>query len=166
MSFVPCCRTYPRERLSQVHKFIKEHPHILLRLPRGRHDTYLKICSSISHLRSRKSIDFFLQTLNNMEALVKSPNLDLILSGASMLSAHNWTLVGPYLSAVKAIPQKEDIIERWSLFVCYLADRDIGRYSYRQPRIHLIATLRKRVEAAIDSVHSRMLLWFASSGRC
>ncbi|MEE9403085.1 MAG: hypothetical protein V3V47_07810, partial [Desulfobacteria bacterium] len=42
-----------------------------------------------------------------------------------MLSAHNWTLVQPYLSAVRALPQKDDIIERWSLFVCYLADRDI-----------------------------------------
>lgn len=125
MSFVSCCRTYSRERLSQVREFIKEHPHILLRLPRARHDTYLKICSSISHLRSRKSIDFFIQTLNNMEALGTSPSQDLILGGASMLSAHNWTLVQPYLSAVRALPQKDDIIERWSLFVCYLADRDI-----------------------------------------
>jgi hypothetical protein len=83
MSFVSCCRTYSRERLSQVREFIKEHPHILLRLPRARHDTYLKICSSISHLRSRKSIDFFLQALNNMETLDKSPNQDLIKGSSS-----------------------------------------------------------------------------------
>ncbi len=125
MSFVSCCRTYSRERLSQVREFIKDHPHILLRLPRARHDTYLKICSSISHLRSRKSIDFFLQTLNNMETLATSPMQDLILWGASLLSDYNWALVQPYFSAVKTLPQGNDFIERWTLFIRYLADRDI-----------------------------------------
>jgi Mg-chelatase subunit ChlD len=60
-----------------------------------------------------------------MDALDKSPLQDLILWGATMLSAHNWALVQPYFNAVRSLPQKDDFIERWTLFARYLADWDI-----------------------------------------
>ena len=100
MDFLPPCKTSPRARLSDVLKFLNEFPHILSELPKARQDVYLKICSSISHLRSRKSREFFLKTFKNMDALRESPILDLILGRASIQAAINWGLVLPYFHDV------------------------------------------------------------------
>ncbi len=125
MDFQSPCKTSSRERLGDVLKFLNEYPHILSELPKARQDVYLKICSSISHLRSRKSREFFLKTFKNMEALKESSILDLILGRASILSAFNWALVLPYFHAVEALPQEDAFIERWTFFVRYLAGWDI-----------------------------------------
>lgn len=127
MDFHSPCRTSSRERLGSILRFFNEHPHILSELPKARQDVYLEICGCgpITHLRSRKSREFFLQTFKNMEALKESSTLDLILRGVSILSACNWALVQPYFYAIRALPQEDDFIRRWTFFVRYLASWDI-----------------------------------------
>ncbi len=119
------CKILPKARLKAVHDFLSDHPHLLSRLPKGTHDTYLKICSAVSHLMARRATDFFIRILRNIEDLKGNPSQSVILRAAVMLSAANWTMVQPYFSSVKALPQDDEIVEQWTLFVLALADWNI-----------------------------------------
>ncbi len=116
------CKILPKARLKAVHDFLSAHPHLLSRLPQGTHDTYLKICGAVSHLMARRATEFFIRILRNIEDIEGNPSQSVILRAAIMLSAANWTMVQPYFSSVKALPQDEEIVEQWALFVLALAD--------------------------------------------
>ena len=168
MDFLSPCKTSPRARLNDVLEFINEFPHILSELPKARQDAYLKICSSISHLRSRKSREFFLKTFKNMDALKESPILDLILGKASILSAFNWALVLPYFHVVEALPQEAEFIERWTFFTRYLAGWDIDvAISFLNQTPKAIDTfgadgLFSWGGQALDAVRNRRQMWKAA----
>ncbi|MBC8466446.1 MAG: VWA domain-containing protein [Desulfobacteraceae bacterium] len=158
----------PKSKKNSVQEFLNEHPHILSELPKAKQDVYLKICSSISHLRSRKSREFFLKTFKNMEALKESPIIDLILGRASILSAFNWALVLPYFHAVEALPQEGAFIERWTFFTRYLAGWDIDvAISFLNQTPKAIETfgadgLFAWGEQALDAVRSGRQMWKAA----
>ena len=136
--------------MKPLHGFLTEHPDLLSGLPKGTHDAYLKICGMISHLRSRKSTDFFIQMLRIMEELGGNPLQDLILRAAIMLSSLNWALVQHYFRSVKYLPQNEEILERWTLFALSLADLDI----------EMGMTFLKQTPAALDNLGLENLqLW-------
>ena len=116
------CKLLPKARLKAVHDFLTSHPHLLLRLPQGTHDTYLKICGAVSHLMARRATEFFIRMLRNIEDIEGNPSQSVILRAAMMLSDANWTMVQPYFSSVKALPQDDEIVEQWTLFVLALAD--------------------------------------------
>ena len=119
------CKILPKARLKAVHDFLAAHPHLLARLPKGSHDAYLKICGAVSHLISRRATEFFIRTLRNVEDVAGNPSQSVILRAAVMLSAANWTMVHPYFSSVQALPQDDEFVEQWSLFVLALADCNI-----------------------------------------
>ena len=87
-------------------------------------DAFINLCSSIAHLRSRKSRHFFITTFHNVEALQGHPFGEEILRCAQVLSARNWGFIEPYFHAVTAIDHK-DFVAPWSDFTLRLAERDI-----------------------------------------
>ena len=119
------CKILPGARLKAVHDFLSAHPHLLSRLPKGTHDSYLKICGAVSHLMARRATEFFIQILRKFEDIEGNPSQSVILRAAIMLSAANWTMVRPYFTSVQALPQDDEIVEQWTLFVLALADWNI-----------------------------------------
>jgi Mg-chelatase subunit ChlD len=119
----------PSQRPSQkipgnIEDFLKEYPDLLGKLSPGSKDAFINICSSIAHLRSRKSRNFFITTFHHIEAWQRHPFGEEILRCAQVLSARNWGFIDPYFRAVKTIDQKA-FVAPWSDFTLRLAERDI-----------------------------------------
>lgn len=138
------------EGMSLVREFLNDNPDLLSKLTPASQDAYLKICSSISHRRFIKSRALFIRTFNDIEAVDGNPLRDLILRGASMLSACNWALVQPYFYAVRALLKDADFIERWTRFTYDLASWDID-----VAVIFLAQTPRAKETFGVDN----LLLW-------
>lgn len=104
--------------------FLKEYPDLLGKLSPGSQDAFINICTSIAHLRSRKSRNFFINTFYQIQALEDHPFREESLRWAQALSARNWAFIEPYFGALKAI-KAEDFLAPWAEFILRLADRDI-----------------------------------------
>ena len=74
---------------------------------------------------ARRATEFFIRILRNIEDIEGNPSQSVILRAAIMLSAANWTMVQPYFNSVQALPQDDEIVEQWTLFVLALADWNI-----------------------------------------
>ncbi|MBM3299273.1 MAG: hypothetical protein FJY85_04900, partial [Deltaproteobacteria bacterium] len=119
------CRTFSRASLWHLECFIREHRQLLEQLPRAQQDRFLRICAQISHLRSRKASDFFMQAYHAIKFLEGREDLEPILQGAEVLSSRSWALVLPYLKAAAVIPPDEEFFHHWILFARNLAELDI-----------------------------------------
>jgi len=124
MDFNSPCRSQSVKSLAYLRDFINENPGLLSGSPPASHDACLRICSSISHLSSRKSRDFFIWFLWHAAGLRASPRCNLILRHAVLMSVCNWALVRPYLQAVLYFDD-DDLIEVWSRLARYIASLDI-----------------------------------------
>ena len=124
MDFNSPCRCQSAKSLGDLRDFINENQDLLSGLPPASHDACLRICSSISHMRSRKSRDFFIRFLRHAAGLRASPRCNPILRHAVLMSVCNWALVHPYLEAVRFI-NDDDFIEVWSRLARYIAGLDI-----------------------------------------
>ena len=107
-----------------VEDFLKEYPDLMGKLFPGSQAAFVSICTSIAHLRSRKSRNFFINTFYHIEALQDHPFREESLRWAEVLSARNWAFIEPYFGALKAI-NAEDFLAPWSDFILRLAERDI-----------------------------------------
>ncbi len=107
-----------------VGDFLKDYPDLLGKLSPVSQGAFISICSSIAHLRSRKSRNFFINTFHTIEALQGHPFSEEILRCAQVLSARNWGFIEPFFRAVKAIDEA-DFVAPWSDFTLRLAERDI-----------------------------------------
>ena len=122
---LPDANPQPSQKIPGIIKdFLEEYPDLLGKLSPGSQDAFINICTSIAHLRSRKSRNFFINTFYHIEAIQGHPFREEILRCAQMLSARNWAFIEPYFQAVKAI-DVEDFLAPWSDFTLSLADRDI-----------------------------------------
>lgn len=111
--------------MGALEDFLEVNPELLPRLNPESQSTYVKICDSMAHLRSRKAKDFFIRTLLDLEALENQPLKACKHKAVLRLSRLNWALVTPFFQAVKALPTDEKIIHRWSLLAEQLAKKDI-----------------------------------------
>ena len=124
MDMLSLCKRLSRNRLKTVKDFIRDYPQLMGKLPRASQDAFVRICSSISHLRSRKSREFFIQTFKDVAALAGHPFGDEILRFALVLSAYNYALVSPYFRSVAAVDD-QDLLASWSYLAIKLAEWDI-----------------------------------------
>ncbi|MFC1833470.1 nitric oxide reductase activation protein NorD [Thermodesulfobacteriota bacterium] len=119
------CRTFSRGRLWLLERFLNDHRQVLEGLPRAQQDGFVRICAHISHLRSRKAVNFFMETFRALETLKDSPSCGLIVSWAAMLGSQNWAMVHPFLASVQVVGPDEDTCERWMLLARAIAYKDI-----------------------------------------
>ena len=119
----PCQRPSWRS-LGAVREFLGDYPDLLGKLPPGSQDVFLRILTPISHLRSRKSREFFIQTFKSLKALADHPFRGEILRYAPTLSSCNWALIAPYFHSLGTIAEAEAIAP-WVYFALWLAERDI-----------------------------------------
>ncbi len=119
------CKNPTAKNLRSLSEFLRDHPQLLTRLPAGSQDIYVRLCSLIAHMRSRRSRNFFMQTLNAMESLKEVPSRDEILKKALLLGATSWSLVIPYFANAKTMAGQDGLLEEWTRFTLRLAERDI-----------------------------------------
>jgi len=110
---------------SPVQEFMDDNPHLLSSLTPANQEAYLKICSSVSHWRSKKARRFVIRIFNHIKALEDAPLKGLILGGAMRLSSRLWSFVQPYFNAVESLPQDEDFIEQWISLASLLGTMDV-----------------------------------------
>jgi Mg-chelatase subunit ChlD len=118
------CRKPSLKKLESIKDFLQENKDILGKLPPASQSAFIGICSSIAHLRSRKSKNLFINIFQEIVALQGNPFREEILHWARVLSEWNWALVNPFFRAVKTF-DAEDFIEPWSYFTLRLAELDI-----------------------------------------
>lgn len=118
------CRHPTGKSLSFLTAFLGENPHLLSGLPAGDHDVCLRICSSVSHMNSRKSRDFLIEFLRHAAGLRENPRHGLILRLAERMSAVNWVLVNPFIQTAQCIAN-DDFLEALSRLALRIAGVDI-----------------------------------------
>ena len=124
MDMLSLCKRLSRSRLKTLRDFFRDYPQLLGKLPRASQDAFVRICGSISHLRSRKSREFFIQTFKDLEALAGHPFGGEIMGYALVLSAYNYALVSPYFRSVAAVDD-QDLLAPWTYLTLKLAEWDI-----------------------------------------
>ena len=125
MDLISPCRPFSRVQLKSLEAFLDNHPDVLGRLSGGQQDTFVRLCGYVSHLRSRKAVGFFMQTLHAMEHLVDPGNSAKILNAAVQLAARNWAMVHPFFSCLEFMDTEDDFFDEWTLFARMVADLDI-----------------------------------------
>ncbi|MDM8556469.1 hypothetical protein QUF75_17225 [Desulfococcaceae bacterium HSG7] len=111
--------------MSSAHAFLDEHHDLAASLSKSGRNAFINICAAVTHLRSRKAANFFIQTFKHIQDVDKSPSRYVILKGAITLSRLNWALVGPYFEVLWAAPKDEVFMGRWTRLASDLAYLDI-----------------------------------------
>ena len=86
---------------------------------------YLRMCESVTHLRSQKAIAFFSETLSGIRSLCNHPCGDALLSNIVAITELNWALTQPCVAAFCVLPADEEILKKWIDLASNLAKRDI-----------------------------------------
>jgi len=86
---------------------------------------YLRIGSSVSHLRPQKAFAFFSDALTGICFLDKHPTRDSLLSVIVSLAELNWALLQPCVAAIGVLPADESFLQKWIDLASQLAIRDI-----------------------------------------
>lgn len=102
-----------KDQKTSLKLFMEDNPDLVAGLAPSTRDAYTKICSSVSHWRSKKARSFFLARFHDLAALENHPSRDLILQGAISLSAVHWALVQHYFRAMKPLPQDGSLMTQW-----------------------------------------------------
>jgi hypothetical protein len=110
--------------LSTIEEFIQANPTLLSRLSAPAREAYLEICASMAHLRSRRAREFFLLTVQQLEAVEALPHCAAAMQSAVQLSRMNWSLVAPCLTVIASLPDGASIA-RWTAMVLEIAGKDI-----------------------------------------
>jgi len=119
------CRLSSRKHLRPLQRFLEAHPHLFKNLPRARHNDFLRLCSYVAHLRSRKAAEFVMSVFKAIGALDEFHDTRKVLNGAMTLGSSNWALILPYFEAVSSIPDEDDLFESWLQCAVGLAEWDI-----------------------------------------
>jgi hypothetical protein len=119
------CKTYHRAQLSALSAFLSAHPALLSKLPAATHDAFVRVCAGASRLRSRKTTDFFIDTLRSFDELRGNPLQRAIIRGALWMSSLNWMLVPPYFRSVRWLPQVQETLAEWTYFTLAMAEWDV-----------------------------------------
>ena len=127
MDMLSLCKRLSRSRLETLRDFFRDYPRLLRKCSPGPVKTPSSASvASISHLRSRKSREFFIQTFKDLEALAGHPFGELISMGyALVLSAYNYALVSPYFRSRGPFGGRPDLLSPWTYLTLKLADWDI-----------------------------------------
>ena len=115
---------------SQKHKsafqeFLDGNPHLFSQLTTAGQEAFTKICSTVSHWRSRKANEFYIQIFHYIETAEKSPIRHLVIRGAMRLSGLHWAMTRPYFESVRSLPLDEDFIEEWIDLAYFLGKLDV-----------------------------------------
>lgn len=110
---------------SPLEEFLKGNPGLLDALKPAGREAFHKICGSITHWRSRKANEYFIQIFKNLQDAEKSPFHNLIVNGALRISKIHWSLTRPYFDAARALPEHGDFIEDWIELVSLIGVQDI-----------------------------------------
>ena len=114
-----------RDQKTSLEVFMEDNPDLVAGLDPPAMAAYTKICTSVSHWRSKKARAFFLVRFHDLVSLEDHPFKDLILKGAVSLSVAHWALIQHYFSAVTALPLDASLISQWTELTHKLYDCDI-----------------------------------------
>lgn len=102
-----------KDQKTSLELFLEDNPDLVVGLAPSTMEAYTKICTSVSHWRSKKARSFFLGRFHDLAALEKHPLKDLILRGAVSLSVVHWALVQHYFHTMTSLPQDATLMARW-----------------------------------------------------
>jgi hypothetical protein len=114
-----------KKQKGSLQEFLEENPNLFPKLSAANQEAFNRICSAITHWRSRRAKDFFVQIFNCIERVQQSTLSNLIMGGALRLSGLHWATTIPYFEAVRSLPQEEDIIEEWINLAYFLGKQDV-----------------------------------------
>ena len=114
-----------KKRKSSLQEFLDDNPKLLPQLTKASQEAFLKICSAITHWRSRKANEFFIRIYHHLEALGKDPQRGLIIGGALRLSGLHWAMARPYFESLKHLPEDADFFEEWINLAYFLGKQDV-----------------------------------------
>jgi von Willebrand factor type A domain len=125
MEIPPHYKNLIKQQKSLLQEFLDDNPNLLPDLSMASREAFYKICSAISHWRSRKANEYFRNIYLHLKSTESNPFRNLIVRGALRLSGLHWAMARPYFTVVNAVPQNEDFIEEWTNLAYFLGKRDV-----------------------------------------
>lgn len=111
---------------SLLENFLETNPAFLSDLSPVHQDAFFKICRSVTHRNARNANIFFQNIHQHLKNAEGNRYCGLIVGGALRVSELHCVLVTRYFSAVRALPQNEDFLERWSALAYDLGRLDVA----------------------------------------
>ena len=102
-----------KDQKTSLELFLEDNPDLIAGLSPSSREAYTKICTSVSHWRSKKARSFFLARFHDLAALENHPSRDFILHGAVSLSAVHWALAQHCFRAMRSLPQDGSLMTQW-----------------------------------------------------
>lgn len=92
-----------QKHLANISEVLEANNKQLTRLPADSQDTYLRLCSLVSHMRFRAARNFYIKTFDLIESYSVGDQRRQVLQGALQMGSLHWSLVLPFLQGAKSI---------------------------------------------------------------